>query len=61
MNTVNVLLEHGADPNAVAKDDVMPLNLAMQCSESPAKDTIVEALQNRYCRVWRHIKCQTVC
>lgn len=47
VDTVDLLLEHGADPNAVAKDDVMPLTLAMQGPESPTKNMIVKALQSR--------------
>lgn len=48
METVHWLLEHGADPNAVARDDVMPLSLAMQLQSSTQKDKIISALQIKY-------------
>ena len=45
LETVKFLLTHGADPNAVAKDDTMPLSLAEALpAQHPTKDEIVDAL-----------------
>jgi hypothetical protein len=47
-DTVECLLEMGADPNAVAKDDSMPLSIAMAASPCLERDKIIHALQTRY-------------
>ncbi len=45
---MSLLIQLGADVNAVAEHDVMPLNLAQSLPESTEKDEIVNKLLARY-------------
>ncbi len=45
---MELLVQLGADVNAVGDKDVMPLNLALALPESPEKTNIVAKLQSRY-------------
>jgi hypothetical protein len=42
------LINHGADVNAVADRDLMPLTIAEALPPSSSRDAIIEALQRRY-------------
>lgn len=47
--TVEFLLQHGADVNAVASDDLMPLTIAENLELSvPGRSSIIKALLKRY-------------
>ena len=47
--TVEFLLQQGADVNAVASDDLMPLTMAENLELSvPGRSSIIEALLKRY-------------
>ena len=48
MDTVEYLLAHGADANAVASADAMPLSLAEALSPSSVKDEIIDLLLRKY-------------
>jgi hypothetical protein len=57
LETVKFLLAHGADANAVAKDDTMPLTLAEALpTQHPCRDEILDVLLRKYvqspCRVY---------
>lgn len=54
VKTVASLLELGADVNAVAEGDIMPLNLAEAAPDSDSKETIITLLRNRNAKsTWR--------
>ena len=61
VQTVTFLLSRGADVNAIARDDVMPLNLAESAEESsPDKSTILHLLLERGARAtWRRPEAPT--
>ena len=48
MDTVEYLLAHGADANAVAAADAMPLTLAEALTPSSDKDEIIDLLLRKY-------------
>lgn len=52
--TVEFLINAGVDVNAVAKDDIMPLNIAESLEESPEKVSICTNLLHKGARItWR--------
>lgn len=54
VNTVRTLVENGADVNAVADDDLLPLTIAERCTPSPAMDEIKALLLGKGARsTWR--------
>ena len=60
VETVKTLIRFGADVNAVADGDLMPLHMAEQCNKSTAKDEIVEILKKNGAKLsWRKDNIQT--
>lgn len=48
VNTTKMLIHHGADVNAVAINDEMPLNAADKLETSRAKDEIIHTLESKF-------------
>jgi len=54
VNTVKCLLGLGADPNAVAKEDIMPLNIAQKSEQDMENEAITEILIQKGAKpTWR--------
>lgn len=54
INTVKFLISNGADVNAVADKDVMPLRIALNNDESDIRNEIVELLESKGAKeTWR--------